>query len=333
MIQRPLSLGRKIVQGLSFIIILYGGLLGIRVETALLPFVEPAEGFRSEERIALMRGPGHRQVFDTYIGIKTCRFMRGTGLLRACFLHFFSEAITWHTPPRVFLPHLFVFLILAIFSGKLFCGWICPLGFIQDVLASLRRRWGRRRFFLAPTGRRFSRRFGFVLLGFILFISLLIAFPQLPWWLRKELFIVGCQMCPSRFIFPYLTGFPIEHSLDSPLLIIFFSLAVIFTLALVMGAFSPRLFCRFCPNGILLSFFNRGSFLTKEKELLRCTRCGICVDSCPLKNEEVYEEKNKKNIDFPDCIRCFRCVDSCPENDGLKVKFLGKTLFRSKFRG
>lgn len=280
-----------------------------------------------------MRAPAYAQVFDTYIGVKTCRFARGAGLFRACFMHFFSEAITWRIPWRQFLPHLFIFLIPIILFGTLFCGWVCPLGSIQDVLAGIRRRLGLGRLHLPETGKRFLKFFKFVLLGFILFISLLIAFPQLPWWLRKELFIVGCQMCPARFIFPYIVGFPIEQSLFSPLLVVFFSIAVIFTLALVMSAFSSRLFCRFCPNRVLLSFFNRGSLLTKKKELLRCTRCGICVDSCPLRNVEVYEEKNNKNIDFPDCIRCLRCVDSCPENDCLKIKFFGKTIFKSKFKG
>lgn len=331
--RRPITLIRRIIQVVAFIVIIYGGLLGIRVRTPLVPSVIAPEGFRTEERIALMRGPGHGQVFDTYIGVKTCRLTRGSGLLRACFLHFFSEAITWRTPWREFLPHLLIFLILAVLLGKLFCGWVCPLGLIQDLLATIRVRLGMGRFNLPESGKRFLRRFGFALLGFILFISTLIAFPQLPWPLRKELFIVGCQMCPSRFIFPYLTGFPIEHSLFSPLLVIFFSIALIFTLALGMGAFSRRLFCRFCPNGVLLSLFNRGSFLTKEKELLRCTRCGICVDSCPLENEEVYKEKDNKNIDSFTCIRCFHCVDACPEDRCLKVKFFGKTLFTSKFKG
>ena len=329
---RPITLIRRIVQIIAFVLLIYGALLGIRVRTPVIPSVRAPEGFRSEERIALMRGPRHGQVFDTYIGVKTCRFTRGQGLFRACFMHFFSEAITWRTPLRDFLPHLLIFLLLAVMLGTFWCGWVCPLGFILDTLVSIRRRLGLNRFGLSKIWQGFLKKFKFVLLGFILFVSLLIAFPQLPWWLRKELFIVGCQICPSRFIFPYLTGFPVVHSLHTPLLVIFFSISIIFTLTLVMSAFSRRALCRFCPNGVLLSFFNRGSLLTKEKELLRCTRCGICIDSCPLENENVYQEKKNKNVDFPDCIRCFRCVDSCPEDDCLKVKFFGKMIVKSEFK-
>ncbi len=332
MTPRPITLTRKIVQFVSFFLILYGALLGIRVETPLIPFIRAPEGFTSEERIALMRGPKHGQVFDTYIGIKTCRFARGGGLFRACFMHFFSEAITWRTPWKDFLPHLVIFLLLAVMLGTFWCGWVCPLGFIQDTLASLRIKLGLNRLSLSKIWQEFLKKFKWVLIGFILFVSLLIAFPQLPWWIRKELFIVGCQLCPSRFIIPYITGHPIEQSLFSPLLIIFFSIAMVFMAVLIMSAFTKRSFCRFCPNGVLLSFFNRGGLLAKEKNLNRCTRCGICINSCPLENENVYQEKKKRNVDSPDCIRCFRCVDSCPEDGALSVKFLGLKAWKSKFK-
>jgi len=83
---------------------------------------------------------------------------------------------------------------------------------------------------------------------------------------------------------------------------------------------------------LLLSFFNRGSILTKEKEVLKCSRCGICVNVCSLKSDKVYLEKKKKIINHAKCIQCFNCVDVCPEQDCLKIKFLEVVLFKSKFR-
>ncbi len=329
--RRPITLTRRIVQFIAFILIIYSGLLGIYIRSPLVSSGGGSESSRPEKGVVLRRGPTPR--FDTYLGVRACRFARGRQLFRGCFKQAFARAITWRTLGRDFLPHLIIFLILAVLLGKFFCGWVCPLGFIQDILASFRARLGMGRLSFPGIGRRVLRKFNFVLLSFILFISLLAAFPQIPWPLRSAFSIVACLTCPAMHISSFLTGGPFRVSLGSVISIIFFSITVLFTTILMMSFFSPRLFCRFCPSGAMLTFFNKGSFLSVEKDLLRCTRCGICVDSCSLKNEEIYEEKNNKCVNFPRCIRCFRCVDSCPENRCLKIKFLHKTLFKSKFRG
>lgn len=331
--RRPITLMRRIVQISTFILITYGVLLGIpRPDLPWVPFIEPAPGFQTEDRVAILMGPPHYQIFDTYLPIKTCRFKRGTGMFRACFLHFASEGITWVTPLSDFLPHLLIFIGLAFLLGTFWCGWVCPLGTLTDALTVVRRTFGLGYLRLPKTLREFLAKFKYLLLAFILLISLVIAFPFIPWPFRKGAFIVGCQICPSRFIFTYLTGFPPVHTLDELLPAIFFYISAIFFLIFLMSFFIRRSYCRFCPSGAILSFFNRGGGLSKEKDPLRCTRCGICLTVCPVDNTNVYEEKRKKSIDYPRCIRCGRCVELCPEKDCLKVKFLGKTIFKSRFK-
>jgi len=46
-----------------------------------------------------------------------------------------------------------------------------------------------------------------------------------------------------------------------------------------------------------------------------CTRCGLCVRTCPAKAMKFIEKKNNKKvkIDLQKCIRCFCCQELCPE--------------------
>jgi uncharacterized protein (DUF362 family)/Pyruvate/2-oxoacid:ferredoxin oxidoreductase delta subunit len=47
-----------------------------------------------------------------------------------------------------------------------------------------------------------------------------------------------------------------------------------------------------------------------------CTRCGICVEACPL--PDVIDLKSLK-VNYFNCQRCLLCYDACPEN-AIRVK-------------
>jgi len=48
----------------------------------------------------------------------------------------------------------------------------------------------------------------------------------------------------------------------------------------------------------------------------KCTRCGVCVDTCPLPN--VIDLKTLK-VNYNACERCLLCYEACPE-DAIRVK-------------
>lgn len=335
--RRPITRLRWIVQISCFAFIVFGAFLGLQKQNlSFLPFVEAPSAFKQqiklEDKKTIIIGPDYPQAFDAYLPIKSCRFLRQTGTFRACFMHFVSEAISWTTPLKFILPHVLLFIILAILFGRLWCGWVCPLGFIQDVLNIIRKTATLKPFFLSEKTKEIFQGISYALFFSVIVLSVVSAMPTFSWNIRKQVYLSVCQMCPSRFIFPYLGGWPIVHNFLPIGYGIFTILAITFTAILLGSFFMKRTWCRICPSGLLLSFFNRGSLLNKEKDVLKCTHCGICLESCPLQNENVYLEKEKKNIDHARCIHCFRCIDSCPENDCLKVKFLGKTIFSSKFK-
>lgn len=339
-IRRPITLLRRIVQVLCFSLIVFGAFLGLEKQNlSFLPFVEPHKEYKEykqqlkeEGRTIAIVGPGYPQAFNIYLPIKSCRFLRQTGTFRACFMHFISESIGWVTPLKLILPHILLFVILAVLFGRLWCGWVCPLGFIQDILNMVRKIFKLKPFFLSEKTKKIFKRISYSLLISIIIFSIASSLPLLPWSLRKQVYLSVCQMCPSRYIFPYLGGWPIVHNLVPVGYGIFTMVSIIFTLTLLGSFFWKRTWCRICPSGLLLSFFNRGSILNKEKDILKCSRCGVCLSACPLQNEDVYLEKKKGNVDYADCIHCFRCIDSCPEDGCLKVKFLGMRIFKSGFK-
>src|SRR5947208_11777516 len=57
-----------------------------------------------------------------------------------------------------------------------------------------------------------------------------------------------------------------------------------------------------------------GTRLQIKEEI--CTRCGICVEACPLPN--VIDLKTLK-VDYQSCQRCLLCYEACPEN-AISVK-------------
>jgi len=40
----------------------------------------------------------------------------------------------------------------------------------------------------------------------------------------------------------------------------------------------------------------------------KCTGCGVCVDTCPVKAIKI---ENKKAIISEECIECGACIDQC----------------------
>ena len=64
----------------------------------------------------------------------------------------------------------------------------------------------------------------------------------------------------------------------------------------------------------------------------KCTKCGICVDECPVKGKALQFKKlngktSKKEppvYDYNKCIRCYCCQEMCP----YKAIYLKKPLLR-----
>ena len=330
---RPVVL-RRTVQVLFFLLLIYGGFLYLpQVKTDFLPFVENADP--ELEKIDSLEAPQeYTQVFDTYLPFRTCRYVDGNRIFRACSVHYFTEVPAYGVPWYDFIPHFFVIVILSFIFARFFCGWLCPLGFTSDIFGFFRKALRLNHLSLS---KRFMKvidvlRIIWITVLFVLAVGIAVPYIGLMAF-KNELFLIACQTCPARNIFPLLSGnAPGWFQFNNPIVALFALIGIIFLIMVALGFFGKRIWCRFCPNGYILSWFNKGSLVVKEKDLRKCTKCGICKRVCPLDNDYVFEEKIKKNVNNAKCINCFTCVEKCPEKDCLKVKFAGKEIMKSKYR-
>jgi polyferredoxin len=192
----------------------------------------------------------------------------------------FLRAVGWGA-----LITLVLVLLSALFLGRVFCGWVCPVGAIQDGLAGLiKKASGREATFPLRPPKWLDRplRFGkALLLGWVLGVSVNAVAPPLA------------PFCPYRTLF--------EPNLASML-----SIGVILAF-ISLSLLVERFWCRYlCPLGALLAPLNYLSPFRPRLNTERCVSCGRCEAVCPSGINPVTD-----GTEHPECVRCYACVDKC----------------------
>jgi MauM/NapG family ferredoxin protein len=235
-----------------------------------------------------------------------------------------SYLLSAKTFTLLLLPALLV-LLFTMLLGRFFCGWICPLGTLID-LVTRRIRKGRQLSFLKGNVKYYLL---FTLLGAALFnVNLAGIFDPMAILIRFLTFtlypIVGflgkeswgqlySLLGDSRdyleggygFIRTYLLPF---RSTLYPLSF----LSLLFLVAIfVLERFERRNWCRnLCPLGTLLGLFGSFSLFRRIPGRL-CNDCGDCKQHCPTGFDEEILQKR-------DCILCLECQRKCPSQ---RVRF------------
>jgi polyferredoxin len=240
-------------------------------------------------------------------------------------------AFTWNDWV-VFFKRFIFFSFLVIIIGRGWCGWVCPLGFFQDILDLIRRKIG---IGYIRFTQKLSNALGWikwVFLSVAVLIPIWVAFPLFCPCVALNLNIPYCQLCPGKYILPLLVGNPARVAVNfkNATTVVMSTLGLTFSVATIIGAFVKRRFwCMFCPLGLIMSWYRKISFLKLKKDDTHCTRCEICFNTCPAQIEDVYISYGKKDVTSADCSLCLKCVENCPEQDALQATFLGKTIYRS----
>lgn len=249
------------------------------------------------------------------------------------------------------------------FSGRFFCGWICPFGLYMDLIAMLRKKIGIRYRNLPENLNVALHKIRYVVAAVILAAPLLLGAlevtPQseiFALFLRGPFRPLGLFLSPLEPLIVPWTGtagssiiasagfndwglsYPyardIMAGLNEPTIAL--TIIYIFIALTVTSTFLVRRFwCRFCPTAISIAALNKFKIF-KNLPLLhinkveeKCTKCGICKRVCPAQVIDVYEKKGGV-INTSMCLNCMRCVEMCPYEGCLKVEFAGKTLFKSR---
>ena len=143
-----------------------------------------------------------------------------------------------------------------------------------------------------------------------------------------------CQICPARLICP-LFGLikPNWKDFENAITSTFTILAWIF-LGIFLAAFyfGRRIWCHLCPVGLINSLFNKGAGIELKKKAVKCNKCGLCTETCPMGLTEMYYKNTDGVYNQPGCIMCFRCIEICPKDECLSVNLFGKKIIESKFK-
>ena len=202
-------------------------------------------------------------------------------------------------------------LLTALLLRSAFCGWICPLGFLQDLVANLsytlqKRIPGLRRG-MASLKKRSAR------------------LAILDRYLRYLKYIVLVWAVGGSAYY----GFMVFRDYDpwaALLNVAEFSFTpgiIVLAITLVASFFVERPWCRYaCPLGAASGLLGKLSPTYLKREGEACKVCQICTKACPM-GLEVHTATTIKSAD---CVACLECIDACPRNGALEVK-IGLPLF------
>lgn len=198
-------------------------------------------------------------------------------------------ATTGQFVPRTDRSNLWILLgsvLLAVTVGPLFCGWLCPLGSVQDWIG----RVGKRIF-----GRRYNR---FVPQRVDRALSYLRYFTLVMIVLQTTRFasLVFASIDPYYALFHIWTGTAATGAVMMLLLVLTGSLVV------------ARPWCRWlCPFGVLQGVLARFSPWTIRQDAARCRDCTLCARACPM---GVAVDRDAAVRDTR-CNRCLECLEAC----------------------
>lgn len=232
---------------------------------------------------------------------------------------------------RVFMSRLLVSFItigLTLILGRVFCGWVCPMGTTIELSESAL--YGKRKNRFQRKNLRwlkyailvvmiFSALFGLNLWHFLDPIPLitriytLIFYPALD--SGAYLMVKFFRPVAERLNFESLEYLQLKPPVYRQ---VFLTLGI-FAGIIGLSALSPRFFCRnLCPLGALLGVCSRFSLLGKHISD-SCTDCELCERNCPT---GAIEEDNWRDKEA-ECIKCFICQDACPA-EAISYSFKGE---------
>jgi polyferredoxin len=182
-----------------------------------------------------------------------------------------------------------ILFLVSMFFGRIFCGWVCPQGALQEVFFH---------------GKKMSKapllwKKVFVILPIIVFMVSLV----IPFFYKT---LVFCKVDPFKI--PFQQAGP---------LVLLLSFAVL----AILSVLYYRPFCRaICPLGFFLGI---GSWLGEKlhwrifSSQLTCITCSNCSKFCQV-DALTSETKDEFRIEPYNCIECGDCQVTCATKKKIK---------------
>ncbi len=235
-----------------------------------------------------------------------------------------AATVTLATRTLIFLllPAFFVVGLTVLF-GRVFCGWICPLGTLLDgaghVIKPVRHPVRPKRYlkYIVLTIVLVSAGFGMQLAGWVDPFAILV---------RGMVIAVDPlvnALVTSGFDAIYFHGPDWMTAVSEPVYDVFkdvvlpykqsYFLWPVISFAILAGVFAleilgRRFWCRnVCPLGAMLALISRFSFF-RRKPLMACKGCGDCREKCRM---QAFDDRHRMMAE--ECSLCLDCLEFCPK--------------------
>jgi polyferredoxin len=182
--------------------------------------------------------------------------------------------------PAIFFTLLAFMGILTVVGNKLFCGWSCPIGAIQEIVHRI------------PLAKGWKKKLPFRVTNSV----------------RVFLFLLFLLLVFSRNIdmYDYVNPFETLHWDFDPWMV------GVLSLVLVGALFMFRPFCYLvCPVGLLTWVLEHISIARVKLDRRSCDDCGLCEKQSPCPTVPAILEGRKSR---PDCHACGVCIAACPKD-------------------
>ncbi len=194
----------------------------------------------------------------------------------------------------------FAIVLMSLVVGKSFCSWLCPIGFISELIGDFGEKIFKRKIKLPKFLDYPLRSIKYLLLGFLFYTV---------FFMMNTIAVKSFLDSPYNLVSDIKMYFFFADISRLALIVI----SVLFLLSIVIRNF----WCRYlCPYGALLGLLNFLSPTKVKRNPVSCIDCGLCNKACPsfIKVDKV------KTVLSDECTSCFSCVDACPVADTLELK-------------
>lgn len=206
--------------------------------------------------------------------------------------------LPWYILSSTFFYILGNIFTFSLFFGRFICGWLCPFGFLQDLLYKIP--FFKKKITLPYNFQRYIK--------FIFLVFFVLLFPAL---FLNELgygLLWFCKFfCPAGTLEAGYLNLLINPSLWEKIGLIFLIKSIILLGILILIVMELRFFCKnLCPLGVIYGFFNKIGLFRLYWNERACNLCTICEKVCPMCLNI------PRDLNSIECIRCLNCLSACP---------------------
>ncbi len=233
----------------------------------------------------------------------------------------------------------FILVVLTIIFGRFFCGWVCPLGSLNNFFSSFKPESSGKSlltrniykpyqklkyyflFFFAGTAILGSLQTGLLdpisliarSIGLVVFPAMFLLLRMLFGWFFDSGVAVLAFFGDRLFRLSEALFLPQKQPLYNGI----FWLALILAVVIAGNRLYTRFWCRaVCPLGALLGIFAGFSIFGLKKDVSKCDDCGKCLLRCQGADNPHRQLPHRRS----ECHVCLNCLEACP-NDALSFGF------------